>query len=48
MYLVLSPRTPHAPEVLPELLTADTVLEALARAAPAVASSAPCTAPQKC
>jgi len=46
LYLVLSPRAPGAPEVLPELLTADTVLEALARAAPA--GSAPCAAPQKC
>jgi hypothetical protein len=46
----VSPRAPHAPEVLPELLTADTVLEALARAAgPKTAAAAPgCTAPQKC
>jgi thiol:disulfide interchange protein DsbD len=45
MYLVLSPRAPEAPEVLPELLTADTVLEALARAAPAGDA---CAAPRKC
>ena len=48
MYLVVSPRAPQAPEVLPELLTADTVLEALARAAAPAGPAAPCAAPQKC
>ncbi|MBF5046237.1 thiol:disulfide interchange protein [Aggregicoccus sp. 17bor-14] len=48
MYLVLSPRAPHAPEVLPELLTADTVLEALARAAGPTAPGAGCAGPEKC
>jgi thiol:disulfide interchange protein len=34
LYLVLSPTAPGAPVVLPELLTADTVVEAVRRAAP--------------
>ncbi|XXF78457.1 thioredoxin family protein [Myxococcaceae bacterium GXIMD 01537] len=33
MYLVLSPASPEAPQVLPELLTVDLVTEAVARAA---------------
>jgi thiol:disulfide interchange protein DsbD len=33
MYLVLSPSSPEAPEVLPELLTVERVVEAVTKAA---------------
>ncbi len=35
LYLVYSPDSPHAPNVLPELLSVDTLIDALRRAAPA-------------
>ncbi|WP_257463029.1 protein-disulfide reductase DsbD family protein [Archangium lipolyticum] len=39
MYLVVSPAAPDKPEVLPELLTPDTVIEAVRRAAERVADA---------
>jgi thiol:disulfide interchange protein DsbD len=39
MYLVVSPASPDKPEVLPELLTTDSVVEALRRAAGRVADA---------
>jgi thiol:disulfide interchange protein/DsbC/DsbD-like thiol-disulfide interchange protein len=39
MYLVISPSAPDRPEVLPELLTADTVIQAVKRAAGAGADA---------
>jgi thiol:disulfide interchange protein DsbD len=39
MYLVVSPAAPDKPEVLPELLTTDSVVEAVRRAAGRVADA---------
>ncbi len=39
MYLVLSPAAPDKPEVLPELLTTDSVVEAVRRASTRVADA---------